>query len=372
MESPQKGTFDMKEVISKLWSKRKTFITVWILTFALAVAWIFPKPRYYTSTVTLAPETSSGVSSGALGDIAASFGFDLGSGQSVDAFYPLLYPSLLESTDFVVGLFDVKVKTLDGSVNTDYYTYLTKHQKYSFWDIPIYAVKRFVSKLISSPEAGPAAKGGSDKADPFFLSKKQTDVVEAISGLVKCTVDKKTEVITITVTDQDRLICATMADSIRVRLQNFIIDYRTQKARIDVDYYEQLLVKAKADYENAIGHYSGYSDSHLNSVLESTSSRKSALNNEVQGKLAVYNTVTAQLQAARAKLQEHTPAFTVIQRATVPLKPAGPKRMLFVLVMLFMATLATIVWLLKEEIMDFMKKAQANNDERTLFKIVEC
>ena len=45
-----------------------------------------------------------------------------------------------------------------------------------------------------------------------------------------------------------------------------------------------------------------------------------------------YNAYTAhstQLQAARAKLREETPAFTQIQSATVPIKPSAPKRMIF-------------------------------------------
>ena len=48
----------------------------------------------------------------------------------------------------------------------------------------------------------------------------------------------------------------------------------------------------------------------------------------------LYNTYTslqAQVQQAQAKLLMQTPAFTTLHSASVPLKPAGPKRMLFVL-----------------------------------------
>ena len=49
-----------------------------------------------------------------------------------------------------------------------------------------------------------------------------------------------------------------------------------------------------------------------------------------------YSALSTQLQSAKAKLQEKTPAFTTLQSATVPVKPAGPKRMIFVLSMLFL------------------------------------
>ena len=34
------------------------------------------------------------------------------------------------------------------------------------------------------------------------------------------------------------------------------------------------------------------------------------------------------MSTATARLQERTPAFTVIQQAAVPVRPSGPKRML--------------------------------------------
>ena len=45
-----------------------------------------------------------------------------------------------------------------------------------------------------------------------------------------------------------------------------------------------------------------------------------------------YNTYSAaknQYDAAKAKLQETIPVFTIIKGAQVPIKPAGPKRMIF-------------------------------------------
>ena len=61
----------------------------------------------------------------------------------------------------------------------------------------------------------------------------------------------------------------------------------------------------------------------------------------------------AQLQASKVKLQERTPAFTTLINATIPVKPAGPKRMIFVAAMLFLATLGTIVHVFRRELMEW-------------------
>jgi hypothetical protein len=49
--------------------------------------------------------------------------------------------------------------------------------------------------------------------------------------------------------------------------------------------------------------------------------------------------MTTQYQAALARVQERTPAFTMIKGSTVPYKPTGPKRMIFVAGMLIFASI---------------------------------
>jgi len=56
-----------------------------------------------------------------------------------------------------------------------------------------------------------------------------------------------------------------------------------------------------------------------------------------------------QMQMARAKVQEHTPAFTQIQPATVPLKKDGPKRMTIVLAFMFFAFVLTSIHVLIQD-----------------------
>ena len=62
-----------------------------------------------------------------------------------------------------------------------------------------------------------------------------------------------------------------------------------------------------------------------------------------------YRTITQQLRAAEAKVQEDTPSFTTLQSATVPVKKSGPKRTKIVLVMVFLAFLGTSAWILYKE-----------------------
>jgi uncharacterized protein involved in exopolysaccharide biosynthesis len=70
----------------------------------------------------------------------------------------------------------------------------------------------------------------------------------------------------------------------------------------------------------------------------------------MQLKFNAYSVLNTQLQQAKAKVQEKTPAFTVIKGASVPIKPTGPKRMIFVCGMVILAFFGTIGWILKDEL----------------------
>ncbi len=342
---------DIKEVVALLWARKKLFIWGTVIAFVLSCVWILPKPRYYTSTVSLAPETENGGDvGGSLSSLASSFGFNMGGSASGDAIYPMLYPDILSSSDFLVSLFDVRVKDSKGKVDTDYYTYLTEHQEEFIWSIPLNRFKRWMRSLM--PKAEPFTldngQGGEQKVNPFCLTEKQDMVVNALRQNIVGVFDLKTEVITISVTDQDKLICATMADSVRTRLQKYITDYRTSKARIDADYYRGLADEARQGYEQAAKAYSDYCDAHQNVILQAFLSERDMLENDMQTKLNTYTALEAQYQAALAKIQQCTPAFTIIQGATVPIKPAGPKRMIFIAAMMFLTCLGISVYELRK------------------------
>ena len=340
----QINVIDLGKIAKLLWSKRKLYYKVLPVVFVLSCIWIFPQPRYYTCTVALAPEAQSDkLSGGGLSSLASSFGLNLEGGAGSDAIYPMLYPDLFDSPEFLVSLMNIKVSTADGGVNTDYYTYMMKHQKKNWLTYPFMKAKIWLSNQF---ESHGRAAGNAGQLNPFSLSYNDFMLIDGIKGNINCAVDKKTNVVSITVSDQDARICATMADSVRVRLQNFIIAYRTSKARMDMDYYADLMEKAKVEYDDIVRRYSDYCDSHQNMIMQASISERDMLENEMQIKLQKYTTMATQYEAMKSKVQERTPAFTTLKSATVPVKPAGPKRMIFVAVMLFVGIFGTSIYVI--------------------------
>lgn len=335
---------DVLAIAKEMKKHKKQYLIALPVTFVLSCLLILCVPRYYTSTAKLAPEISS-FSSSSLGDIASSFGFDIGGNSANgDAIFPELYPELIESNDFMVGMFDVKVKSKDGSINTTYYDYLATKRQTPWWTKAYNSVKQ----LFDTPDSTPVSKNG--KVNPFQLTRRQDQIARLMSKNIKCDIDKKNYVISITVEDQDPLICATLADTVQTKLQDFITAYRTKKAKKDLEYYKKLSSDAKSKYERIRQQYGSYSDANQDVVLESYRLKANDMENEMQLLYNTYTSLQAQVQQAQAKLLMQTPAFTTLQSASVPLKPAGPKRMLFVLGMTFLAFIVVTVYSIRKMI----------------------
>lgn len=307
----------------------------------------FTTPKTYKSTVMLAPEESGQGFSGSISSLASMVGMNMKIGQTGDALYPEIYPDLVSSTDFIISLFPIPVSTKDGSVKCDYYTYLTDHQKKALLDYP----RVGLSLLVNSLKKKEAPNSSSKSCSTIWLTKEQDEVVKDIVDNLECLVDKKTNVITITIKDQDPLIAATMADSVKQHLQTAITNYRTKKARIDLQYMQKLYVEAKQQYDHARQVYASYADAHQEVSLQAFKSKEEDLENEMQLKYNIYTNVVEQLQLAKAKVQERTPAFTVIQSATVPIKHSSRPKIVTLLIWLilgFLLRFGILFWKNKE------------------------
>ena len=239
MEEKRPEVIDLRIIFNKIWDNRKLFYKVLPIVFVLSCIYIFSLPRYYKSETTLAPEMENSGASGVLGSLASSFGFDLSEMQTTDAITPLLYPDLMEDNAFATKLFAIKVENNKGDIKSTYYEYLKKYQKYPWWKSSISWIRRLFEK--NQPVA-------NKEFNPYALTKKDNDIVNKIRKNVKLSVDKKSGVITLNTQDQDPRICKTLADSIMGILQEFITEYRTNKARADLAYYKRITAEAKHEY----------------------------------------------------------------------------------------------------------------------------
>lgn len=343
---------DLGKLGKKVWAKKMLMLKALGIAIVLSSLIILCVPRTYSSGSKLAPEiVSSGGISSTIGSLAESFGIEMSQIETSDAISPLLYPDLMEDNGFVASLLTIRVKSCDGEINCTYYEYLDKYQEMPWWGY----VTKWIKGLLPKPSKKTVSTGAGTKKSPYILSEHEHVIAMQARNNITLTVDKQTGVLSITTVAQDPLICKTLADSTTVKLQHFITDYRTNKARVDLEYYKKLEAEAKARYDKAHRDYSQFSDANTDMVLQTHRAKLEDLENEMQIAYSAYSSINVQLQGAMAKVQEKTPAFTILKGAEVPVKPSGPKRMLFVLGMTMLTGLAMTIYILKDDIKESLK-----------------
>ena len=329
------------KMIGVVLQHKRSIIRNTIIGCVLGVAFALGVPKQWTSTVVLAPESEDGGLSGQLGSMAAMVGVNIGS--ATEALYPELYPQIIESKPFVTQLFDVEVMTLDGTLTTTLYDYLSHHQQTAWYNWPKRVIGMLLQQLVNIffPDK---FKASAEKVDPFYLSKDQEKMYVAINDMVRTSVDKRTQVITINVEAQDALIAAVVADTVQTRLQTAITEYRTKKAQNDVRYAEKMKEEKYALYQEMQKEYAAYVDAHRNRTLQSANIEEERLGNEVQFALSQYSNAVELYNNACAKLQERTPSFTVLQPSSVERKPSSTPKIMVMLLWAFMLCFGSMAW----------------------------
>lgn len=330
---------DWMEILRKIIAIRKTLYKAAGVGVVLGIIIALSIPKQYTVTVTLSPEMSGDKASGGLASLASSF---LGgaASNSPDALNATLAPDIVASTPFILELFNTRVQTLDGKLDTTLVAYLDE-QKTPWWGYIIKAPSMAIGaiKSLFAEETDTVSV-----LNPFQLTSKEAGKVSSIKQAITAEVNNKTAKTTISVTLQDPKVTAIVADSVVAKLQQYIIDYRIKKAKEDCAYLEELYKERQQEYYEAQSKYAHYFDSNRNIALQSVRAEQERLQNDMSLAYQVYSQVAQQLQVARAKIQEEKPVFAVVEPATIPLKSSGTSRKVILAGIIFLVVCSTGIW----------------------------
>lgn len=342
--SDEEAEIDLLELASRLWDNRRKIMRWCGIGAVIGLIIAFSIPKEYLATVKLAPEIKDGKSAGSLGALASMAGLSAGSSSS-DALNPDLYPEVVNSVPFITSLFDVRVPLADDdSVTMPVIQYLQTEVSSPWWNVILGLPGKLIGLLKGSEE-----QSADHTLDNFRLTPQELGLVEALRGRISTTIDSKSSLVSINVTMQDPLVAAVLADTVMARLQEFVIDYRTTKARQDLKYIETLNEEAKATYYKAQQNYAAYLDRNQNLSLFSAQTTRDRLQNEAQLAFNLYNQTAQQVQTAQAKVQENTPVFAVVTPATVPVKAAKPRKAIILVGFIFLGFVLCSAWILMGE-----------------------
>ena len=351
---------DLMGVLRRIMGIRKKIYKAAGIGLIIGVIIAISIPRQYTVEVTLSPEMGS-AKGGGLSGLAASFlGSDVTMGDGSDALNASLSADIVSSTPFLLELSTMRIPvSKDESMALN--TYLDEESS-PWWSYVIGFPAMVIGGVKSLFIEGEDEFISSDKVSQgtIELSKKELGKIGVLKKMIVASVDKKTSMTSVAVTLQEPRVAAVVADSVVKKLQEYIIDYRTSKAKEDCIYLEKLFKERQQEYYAAQKKYADYLDSHDNIILQSVRAEQERLQNDMSLAYQIYSQVGSQLQVSRAKVQEEKPVFAVIEPAVVPLTPSGTDKKICVLAFVFLSVCIVIFWhLLGKDILNKFKEIRA-------------
>ena len=339
VEAVEESSIDWQDLLSKAWKGKKFIITVTVVFMFLGLISALTMTRLYTSKVTLVPELGKSTSS-SLSSLSSMLGLGgMTMGSSADAYHVTVYPEVVASTPFVAKMFDMRVTDPKKGIDTTLIGYLTR-ERFSIGSVIGYVTKPIFSLFSNKEEE---TKG--NELNLFHLTKEQDRIVKTMNKAIQVDVDKKTGETTIQVTMDNPVIAATVADTVCKHLREYIVEYRTRKAREDLENYKKIADESYQRYLKASKAYAYYQDHNRGLILNAVISEGSRLSNELQIASQLYQQMKLQAEMARGKVIDEKPVFAIIQPATVPLLPQNSRAKVLI-IWTFIGFVLSCAWVL--------------------------
>lgn len=333
-----KQPMNLLEGAALLWKQRKTVMVITGSCLVVGLAVAFLTPREFTAWTTVVPQTSDAAGKlGGMTSLASLAGINLNLGGG-DELSPAIYPQIMNSVLFKQELMHCLFYVEGVDKRVSLYTYYTNYADLGMAHNLGEAMGSGLDKLTGWFRPG-SSTPRTDKDAPLRLTKQEDKVATYLARQVTINVDIKNGYITLYAALPQADLAAQVANKARELLQQYIADYKVEKASAKLAFIENRYQETKAEYYEAQHKLAQYRDQNRFLSYETSTMQEERLKSEYSIALSVYNELAKQLESAKIQVKEDTPAFAVIQPASVPLKPSKPKKALIVTVWLFLGVI---------------------------------
>jgi uncharacterized protein involved in exopolysaccharide biosynthesis len=329
---------DLVALMLHIWNGRWLILKVIGVCVVLGLVIAFTSPVKYTSTVKLIPESNKSGGLGALGGLASQFGLGNISAQVEDGGIPTdYYPEIIQSVPFLKMLMQYETNfPEEGTMSL--HTYNTEHRDASLLSyITKYTIGLpfvIIKALKGDKEEVVQTVNGESKV--VRLSKEERETLEWLKESITFEMGKQTGMITVTVEMPSASLSAEVANRVSELLSDYVISYKTDKVREDLEFVQERYIEASQRFEAAQEALARHRDGSHGQLTALAQTYEQRLQSEYDLAFNVYNTLARQLEQSKLKLQEETPVVKIIEPAVVPDENSAPKKKMILIVSIIM------------------------------------
>ncbi|MFT3737372.1 MAG: Wzz/FepE/Etk N-terminal domain-containing protein [Breznakibacter sp.] len=333
---------DLLALVRTIWAGRKIILYTSMACVVVGLIIAFTSPKKYTTSATLLPssERKSG-NLGSLSALAGMAGINVGGMLDDASGVPTeLYPQVVASVPYLMELMHKKFYWERFRANISIYEVAQRDTVVSAFAI----IKKYTIGLpftlknaIFPPRTNDVLLySKSHEGESYYvLTDLERKAMSRLKGAVHVEYDKKNGLVVVSVTMNEPLLCAQLADKAVQLLQKHVIDYRIRQSVENLQFIEERFAESKKRYEEAQWMFFGYKDAHRNIVAERMDVEYQRLSDAYDIASAIYKNLAQQLEQAKITVKEETPVFKVLDPVVVPKDAQSKKSMILVISIFF-------------------------------------
>ncbi|SMD34322.1 G-rich domain on putative tyrosine kinase [Reichenbachiella faecimaris] len=330
----QDDEIDLVELAKTIWSGRKFIAKVTGVFIILGLVIAFTSPVEYEASCKLLPESTEGSmpNLGGLGGLAGLAGIDIGGmAGGGGTLSPQLYPEIVNSLPFILDVMNdtIYFESIDlRTTSFDYFENIAKPSLFGYvlkYTIGLPGVLKSALTIEKLPE------DQSNTQEFYRLSKKEWKIIEKFKDRIALSIEEETGLIAIKVEMPDPYAAAQVAKKIEQEVTKAVIQYKTNKAKDNLQFVTESFKDAKAEFESQQLRMARVTDRNMNVSSATAQIELRRIENEYNVAFEVYKGLASQVEQAKIKLKEETPVFTIFEPLRIPEDKSSPNRIMIVI-----------------------------------------
>lgn len=331
MTGRDENEISLFDLIKMVWDGRRVVIASLVVFTVIGIFFYLFGPQEYKSESILIQEQQQSLSQAQR--LAQQFGGFGGQNiQQEGVIPPSLYPSILESPDFLIGVVMHEVEFETEGMRMSPLVYFNEYYSLPLTESTVDFVINFTIKLpvtlyrgvrslfSGQSDTGPVYSDQQELKESRFINLNRYERFAMNKLKQRISLVQNGNLVTFSVSMPDANASAELNEFIVNRMQEYVIDYRIEKYRQNLNYVEKQQEEARERYEDAQLELAVFRDQNVNINTAVARTKQEELQNRRNVMFNVYNTLLQEVEQARIRLQEETPVFNVLQRPSLPFR----------------------------------------------------
>lgn len=349
---------DLVPIFRNLWGNRRRIFTITLTFLVLGVLVAILTPKEFTASSTFLPQAEDSSGGGRLGGLASIAGINIGGVSDRTEIPPSLYPRIVKSIKFKRALLDTPITLEDEGLSITYRTYyedlhslgaLGLMKKYTI-GLPGVIMNLFRKNGKSSvieEEPGELIKISSTEAGHFRRMEEQIIV----------TPNEREGLVELSFSMPEPLMAAQMAKAAEELLQEEVISFKIQNARVQMEFTEEQFKEKTEEFEQKQNKLANFRDRNQNIASAVAMNELQRLEAEYNFSYNLYTELAKQFEQSKLQVSKDTPVFSVINPVSIPNNPSAPNKKLTVIGFTLLGFFGAIALVLTQNFWgDFKKK----------------